>query len=149
MLYSYLLNNDYDEVIVMEDDVSPTIQNKTQLFDTIHNGKVEFPGAEMFILHGKNPKLHNIPLVCKEYFTRYQKPPWGNMLLYLKKSAINTLHNFLCRMICPADHPQKILFALNQLDVVVANKQLCVHNTVNSYIGNDLRFTKQVRTFIP
>lgn len=149
MLYSYLLNNDYDEVIVMEDDISPTIQNKTELFYIIDKGKIEFPDAEMFILHGIDPRIDPMPIISKTYFSRYDSPPWGNMLMYLKRSAMNTLHNFLRQMICPADHPQKILFSRNQLDVIVSNKQLCLHNTNDTYIGNDLRFEKQIRKFIP
>ncbi len=147
MLYQHILDNNYEEAIIMEDDVSPLIENKKDLFETIREGKKEFPESEMILLH-KPYKPHEIT-VKKQYTSKCGKSSWGNQLFFVKKSAVIKAYNILKLMFLPADHPQLLLS--KQQIVTVSNKGLCSHHwngdMATTYIGNDLRSTK--RKFIP
>lgn len=148
-LYEFLISSKYDEVIVMEDDVSPiSIENKNDFYNLIENGKEEFPGTDLMVLHKATTKAINVPNVSKKYFNQYRIIPYGNMMLYLNKNAMNKIICLLKKFIFPADHPQRILWEKKELKVIVAKQPICRHNTTDSYIGNNLRFQKDVRKFV-
>jgi GR25 family glycosyltransferase involved in LPS biosynthesis len=150
MLYDHLLKNNYDEVIIMEDDASPLINDKYILFKTIEYGKKEYPESNFMLLHGKNPSIKTQKTISKQkYFSEIMPIPWGNILIYLDNIAIKKTYATLKEMICPADYPQRMLSANKELNVIVVNNSLCKHNTNKTYIGNDLRFIKNIRDFIP
>lgn len=150
MLYEYVLEQKYPEIIVMEDDISPLIKDKNILYDVIEYGKKEYIRSNFMVLHGKNPSIKNQKIISqKEYFSEISPVPWGNMLIYLDKIAIKKIYKLLKQMTYPADHAQRILFHQKELNVIVVNNSLCIHNTNKTYIGNDLRFEKNIRKFIP
>jgi GR25 family glycosyltransferase involved in LPS biosynthesis len=143
MLYEYLLNNSYEEAIIMEDDIIPLISDKKELFHTIDQGKTEFPLSELMLLHkSRNP--HNVS-IKREYHSLCKRPCWGNQLFYINKAGLIKTHNILKTMSCPADAPQRVLA---QLDIVIAsNKPLCDHHwsgrDSTTYIGNSFRRTSR------
>jgi hypothetical protein len=146
MLYEHLLNNNYEEAIIMEDDIIPLINYKDELFHTIDKGKIEFPSSELMLLHRSNYP-HGVS-IKREYHSLCKSPCWGNQLFYINKAGLIKTYNILKTISCPADAPQKVLA---QLDIVIAsNKPLCDHlwTGVNSttYIGNSFRGS--VRKFI-
>ena len=143
MLYEYLLNNYYEEAIIMEDDIIPLISDKKELFHTIDQGKIEFPLSELMLLHrSRNP--HGVS-IKREYHSLCKSPCWGNQLFYINKAGLIKTHNILKTMSCPADAPQRVLA---QLDIVIAsNKPLCDHRWTGgdstTYIGNSFRGTSR------
>lgn len=149
MLYEYILTKQYKEVIIMEDDISPLIKTNNDLYEIIQAGKKEFPEAEMIVLHEINSNIQKIEqIIKKEYCSQCDVVPWGNMLLYITDTGVDKLYNFLNKLLCPADYAQRYLYQINTLKVIVANKSLCFHNTNDSYIGNDIRFSRSFRNFI-
>lgn len=150
MLYEYAIEKKYDEIIVMEDDISPLIKNINILYDTITNAKKEYPKFNFIVLHGKNPSIKKQKIISStKHFSEISPVPWGNMFIYLDKIAINKIYKTLKQIVCPADHAQRILFSRKELNVIVVNSSLCIHNTNKTYIGNDIRFEKNIREFIP
>jgi GR25 family glycosyltransferase involved in LPS biosynthesis len=142
MLYEFLIKNNYEEVIIMEDDIIPLILDRCELFDNIKQGKTEFPQADLMLLHdyyGKQGKIIN----RQKYFSLCDEPPWGNQLFYATKKIIPKLYNSLKTMNFPADYPQKILSKENE--IIITNKSLCYHHwtgpNATTYIGNDIRNT--------
>ena len=146
MLYEFSINNDFEEIIVMEDYISPLINHKNILFNYIQEAKKEFPDCEFIILQGKpvNQKYNEIE--TKVFFSKIYPIPYGNFFLYLNKSGIYKIYNLLRQMIFPADVPQNILFKQGLLNVIVSNIALAEHNTLTTYIGNDLRFDGKAST---
>lgn len=147
MLYEYILEQQYKEVIIMEDDVSPIITNKDTLYESIDVGLSEFPQTEYMILHKSDLSYSNI-ISKQKYFSKVKPLPWGNLLLYQNYNATYKLYKLLSNFTGPADHPQRILDYNNKLNAIVINEGLCKHNTNTTYIGNDLRFSREIRDFI-
>lgn len=140
MLYEHILDNNYEEVIIMEDDIFPLIKNKQELFEKIIEGKKEYSESNFMILHRKKNLIKTQKIISqKKYFSEINPVPWGNMLIYLDKTAIKKTYEILKQMICPADNAQRILFDKKELNVIVVNDSLCRHDTDNTYIGNDFR----------
>jgi GR25 family glycosyltransferase involved in LPS biosynthesis len=143
MLYEHILDNNYEEVIIMEDDIFPLINDKQQLFDTITEGKKEFPSAEIILLH--KPKTPHGITIQKIYTSMCKKSSWGNQLFFIKKSSVIKAYDILKPMFFPADYPQTLL--CNQGIVTASNNGLCGHHWrgqySTTYIGNDIR--KNVR----
>jgi glycosyl transferase family 25 len=139
LLYEHILNNNYEEVVIMEDDIFPLINNKQQLFDTITEGKKEFPSAEMILLH--KPRIPHEITIQKVYTSMCKKSSWGNQLFFIKKSSVIKAYDILKPMWFPADHPQRLL--CNQQIVTVSNNGLCGHHWYGeystTYIGTDIR----------
>jgi len=147
-LYKYLLENNYDEVIVMEDDISPNIKDKNILYDYVSNGKINYPNSDLMILFNTRPYI-SLMNDKQNLFFNNKKPNYGNLLLYLNRKAIKIIYEILIQFICPADHPQQILYKSKTLNIIGTYHSLCFHNTEYSYIGNDLRFKSNQRIFIP
>lgn len=154
MLYEYLIEKNYQEAIIMEDDIIPTITSKVELFDCITTSKYEFPQCRMTLLHNPHPlqvKFREKDLFYnkKDTFSLCKIAPWGNQFFYIQIDAIKKIYSILIDMIMPADMAQNIL---SKSDIVcIKNKPICFHdwNSPNSdtYIGNDHRKTH--RKFIP
>jgi hypothetical protein len=124
----------------MEDDIFPLIKNKQELFETIIEGKKEYSESNFMILHRKKNLIKTQKIISqKKYFSEINPVPWGNMLIYLDKTAIKKTYEILKQMICPADNAQRILSDKKELNVIVVNDSLCRHDTDNTYIGNDFR----------
>jgi len=142
LLYEYLLENTYEEVIIMEDDITPSISNKTELFDRITDGKIEFPEAELILLH-EYYRNHGKTKITKKHFSLCYGPPWGNQLFYANRKAIITLYELLRGMKFPADYPQRLLSAEER--VIISNQPMCYHEwrgpNAITYIGNEYRGT--------
>lgn len=150
MLYSFLIKNNYSDIIVMEDDILPRFSNKYQLYENIKAGNEEFNDTELMILHTVRKTQKYQILIKKTFFSIYDIIPWGNMFLYLNNTAIHKLYNELIKFSGPADMPQRKLYKQGLLNTIVINNGLCVHNTNTSYIENDYRFNnKNIRQFIP
>jgi len=154
MLYEYILNNNIKEAIIMEDDVSPVIFHRSEVFDYINQGKLEFSKSELMLMHNLHPrqmkdsnKIYTNP---KKYFSKCLQAPYGNQFFYANKHTIEKLYEILISMSMPADWAQQILIR-NGAEVIISNKPLCYHdwdgNLSTTYIGNELRNTK--RKFIP
>jgi hypothetical protein len=150
MLHEYLLNNDYNEAIIMEDDIIPLIENKEELFNKVKQGKIEFPESEMMIFH-KYPfsdpvQLEKIYSNKKEHFSMCEESPWGNQLFYVNKNAILKLYNMLKIIKTPADFPQHSIS--KECKLIISNEPLCHHYwggpNSTTYIGNDIRNTFRV-----
>lgn len=139
MLYEFAISNNFEEIIVMEDDISPLINHKNILFNYINKGKEEFPDSEFMVLQGRLPNHKYMYIYTKLFFSKINPVPYGNLLLYLNKSAIHKVYNLLSTMVSPADNPHRTLFYNNKLEVIVSNIALAEHNTLTTYIGNDLR----------
>jgi len=154
-LYQHILLNDIEEVIIMEDDISPTISHRDQLLYTINQGKLEFPEAEMILLHQLPSYLTNnkesydrIYNIRKQNFSQCLSAPWGNQLFYATRKGIETLLRELNPIEIAADYPQDMLARQGKL--IIANTPLCTHDwstNGHTYIGNDLRNSRRI--FIP
>lgn len=151
MLYEYLLENNYEEVFIMEDDIEPTFTDKNVLQYTVNHIKSEFDQAEIILLHNIHPIQMNS---CQKEKIFYEKKfngslcnetPWGNQLFYIKSSSIKKVYDLLKKMTLPADLVQNILAKENL--VCIANNPLCHHEWMGSnsmtYIGNEYRNTRR------
>jgi len=154
-LYEYIINNNIKEAIVMEDDITPTFTHKDQLYDIINQGKIEFPHAEMILLHELPVYLSRDVEVCekiysikKNFCSQCEWSPIGNQLFYITNNAARLLLEQLVPISIPADWPQIIIARQNK--VIISNNPLCTHewgSEGSTYIGNQLRTT--LRKFIP
>jgi GR25 family glycosyltransferase involved in LPS biosynthesis len=153
LLYEHIISLNLSEVIIMEDDIMPNIQDKQELYNTINMGKTEFPEAEIILLHepeNRNKTFSSDNLILqKEYCSMLSVPPWGNQLFYSKQNGIKKMLDILQTMCFPADRPQKLLAKENL--VIMSNRGFCKHIWIGadseSYIENGLRNT--LRNFIP
>lgn len=149
MLYEYLLENNYEKVIIMEDDITPNFTNKSVLFDTIEKIKDEFNQAEIILLHNISPSQkktqEKIFYQKKIEGSLCHQAPWGNQLFYIESNSIKKTYDILKEMTMPADLTQNILAKQNL--VCIANSPLCFHEWMGpnsiTYIGNDFRNTKR------
>jgi hypothetical protein len=139
MLYEHILENNYEEVIIMEDDIIPLINNKIEMFSTIGAGKIEFPSSELILLHRPH-KPHQIT-VKKQYTSLCQICHWGNQLFYVNKTGLQKIYSILKNMYYVADYPQKSI--CKDETVIASNKGLCDHNwngiNATTYIGRNKR----------
>jgi GR25 family glycosyltransferase involved in LPS biosynthesis len=150
MLYEYILNNNIKEVIIMEDDVTPLVSDKNEVFHYINQGKLEFPKAELMLMHNLHShQMKNSDKIYtsqKKYFSKCLKAPYGNQFFYSNKNTIQKLYQILKTMNMPADWAQQILIK-NGAEVIISNKPLCFHHwnghLSTTYIGNELRNTKR------
>lgn len=146
MLYEYILKHNYNEVIIMEDDIIPLFDNKLELFTKIEQGKQEFPNADIMLLHEyplmDKKKVYGIK---KNIFSMCYKSPWGNQFYYANRRAIVALYDLLKIIKFPADYPQIILSA--QQRVIIVNQPMCYHEwtgpNATTYIGNSFRGTSR------
>ena len=146
-LYEHILEKNLYEVIIIEDDIIPKINNKNQLYNMIDVGKAEFPQAEIMLLHEPEPKdrvWHDANcIIRKNFFSLCVIPPWGNQMFYSTKTGIEKMYSILKNMTMPADEPQKFL-AKEDL-VILSNIGLCEHfwtgSQATSYIPNNYRNT--------
>ena len=156
-LYQYIIANNIKEAIIMEDDITPTFTHRDQLFNIINQGKIEFPHAEMILLHQLAPYLLKDVEACKKIYSIKKSfcsqcdwVPIGNQLFYITINATRLLFEQLIPISIPADWPQIIIAKQNK--VIISNEPLCIHDNgggpeASTYIGNDLRNTS--RLFIP
>lgn len=148
MFYEYCIKNNFEEVIVMEDDAVP-MNHACKIFEYIDQGKFEFPDAEIFILFKpevsweKRFKKEEIFYEEKSNFSLCKNAPWGNQLIYLRRKSIIILYEILKNMTMPADRPhQKIL--CDKKMVAIINNPIAKHDWIgHSYIGNEHRKTKR------
>jgi GR25 family glycosyltransferase involved in LPS biosynthesis len=146
MLYEHILKNNYSEAIIMEDDITPLFDNKSELFTKIEQGKKEFPNADIMLLHEypliDKKKVYGIK---KDIFSMCDKSPWGNQFFYANRKAITALYHLLKIIKFPADYPQLLLSA--QKRVIIVNQPMCYHEWTGpnskTYIGNSLRGTNR------
>lgn len=148
MLYKYILKCNYNEVIIMEDDITPLFNNKLELFTKIEQGKQEFPKADMMLLHEypyKDKEIEYGIKIKKDIFSMCEKSPWGNQFFYANKKAIAKLYNLLKIIKFPADYPQILLSARQK--VIIVNQPMCYHEwngpNATTYIGNSFRGTNR------
>jgi GR25 family glycosyltransferase involved in LPS biosynthesis len=148
MLYEYLINNNYEEVVIMEDDIVPNFIDKSILFDTINHIQNEFNQTEMILLHDINPSQNKLKdkifYEKKIYGSLCKITPWGNLLFYIKLNSIKKNYSILKEMKMPADFVQNILAKENL--VCISNNPLCYHEYLevnDTYIGNEFRNTKR------
>lgn len=154
-LYEYIINNNIKEAIVMEDDIDPTFTHRDQLFDIINQGKIEFPHAEMILLHQMPNYVTADVKFCEKVYSikksvcsQCECAPIGNQLFYITNNAARLLLEQLIPISIPADWPQILIAKQNK--VIISNKPLCKHEwglKGTTYIGNALRTTH--RKFIP
>ena len=167
-LFEFILKNDIQECIIMEDDAVPLITSKDIIFDSINKSKLEFPSLELLLMHKISPiqaKNHDpswgstyeeIFNVKKESSSLCKSSPWGNQCFYITKKGLEIVWKHLIRdshapiIAYPADY-----FSTNSLCpqkmVAILNNPICDHDWIGSnsttYIGNRLRGTH--RKFIP
>ena len=138
-LFEHCLSENINEVIVMEDDVIPLINNKEILFSRIENAKKEY-NVEMILLHKvytKNPNLL-VYLDYLKYSSLCPVVPWGNLMFYITSQGMKTILNNTKKIIyMPADHFQKKLGEMNLVSIL--NEPVCELYFINSYIGNEFR----------
>lgn len=149
MLYEHILKYNYNEVIIMEDDITPLFDNKIELFTKIKQGKKEFPTANMMLLHEcPYSDKEKVYAIKKDIFSMCNESPWGNQFFYANRKAITALYDLLKVIKFPADYPQIILSA--QQRVIIVNQPMCYHEwtgpNATTYIGNSFRGT--TRKFI-
>jgi GR25 family glycosyltransferase involved in LPS biosynthesis len=149
MLYKHILENGYEEVVIMEDDISPLINDKQELLFILEQRNIEFPSSQVMFMGADRDKCKPCKLISiqNKHTSLCFDTWWGNQLFYIKKSAINRVYNILKTMAFPADYPQRILCKKNI--VVASNKFLCVHDGrySNTYVGNDIRGGPKTRDF--
>ena len=151
LLYKYLLENDYEEVLIMEDDIVPTFTDKIVLKDTVNQIKYEFDQAEIILLHNIHPIQMNSYQKEEIFYEKKLKgslchiTPWGNQLFYIKKNSIKKVYDLLKKITLPADLAQSVLAKENL--VCIANDPLCFHEWMGpnsiTYIGNEYRNTRR------
>lgn len=140
-LYQYLLENKYQEVIIMEDDITPLIKNKQELFDYIAQGKIEFPNAEIMVLFEPNPNDKNTVFSRARYFSSSMSPPWGNQLLYVNAKAIQSIISVFKTVNVTASQPQQLI-AKKPNKVIVSNSGLCSHDWAGEKFKSYIQISK-------
>ena len=140
-LYQYLLENKYQEAIIMEDDITPLIKNKQELFDQIAQGKIEFPNAEIMVLFEPRPDDGTTVFSKGKYFFSSKSPPWGNQLLYVNNKGIQNIATIFKTFNVIASQPQQLIAAKFPNKVIVSKSGLCSHDWTGeifkSYIQNN------------
>lgn len=140
MLYEYLIENSYQEAIIMEDDIHPVITDKKELFSIINQGKKEFPQSEIMLLFNPREPLKikrdiNQFVICKTQI-------WGNQLVYMKNIGIRKQYNLLRTMNKVADYRN-----YGKNTIIISKNPLCTHDwsgeNSTTYIGNNFRNTKR------
>lgn len=153
-IFNHCEKENIDELIIMEDDVVPLIDDKKTIFNSIQNAKKEFQ-VEMILMH--KPAEEWQPLITGEIDTLeksrnnifYKKSkfsslckstPWGNLMFYITKNAIKTILNEPVEICFPADYFQYYILCPKNL-VSILNNPICEHDPENitTYIGNDMR----------
>lgn len=150
-LFEYCLNENIKEVIIMEDDVIPLINNKEELFSKITKAKQEY-NVEMILMHkpfiGNNPESvdHLIKMEPGIYYKKSQYSslcnitPWGNLMFYITSQGMKMILQQTKRSIfMPADYFQKKLCEMNLVSIL--NEPVCEHYFMGSYIGDQFRFS--------
>jgi GR25 family glycosyltransferase involved in LPS biosynthesis len=149
-LYEYIIKNNIQEAIIMEDDIYPIINGYDQLHNLISIGKNEFPNAEMMLLHEPckfdkipNEEIYNIK---NTYFSQCNITPWGNQMFYITIEGVRELLAALnpVDIETVADRAQHGL--AKQGKVIIANNAVCLHDWSRgtTYIGNDKRNTGRI-----
>jgi GR25 family glycosyltransferase involved in LPS biosynthesis len=145
-LYKYLLENKYQEVIIMEDDITPLIKNKQKLFDHIAKGKIEFPSAEIMVLFEPRTKDDIIIFSQARYFFSSMYPPSGNQLLYINNQGIQKIVSIFNNMNIIASKPQQLI-AQRPNKVIVSNSGLCSHDWTGEKFKSYIQQTS--KNYIP
>ena len=167
-LFEFILKNNIQECIIMEDDAIPLVTSKDIIFDSINKSKLEFPSLELLLMHKISPIQENnhnkwiIPTyndifnVKKDVSSLCKRAPWGNQCFYITKKGVDIAWQHLIKnsnapiIAYPADY-----FATNSLCpqglVTILNNPICDHDWIGkgstTYIGNELRGTH--RKFMP
>jgi len=145
LLLRKALDEGHNEIIVMEDDCSPTTYASIEtVIGSIETCKKNFPNVKVLLMHDtdKNEKI----IEQKESINLLAFPQFGYRFVWLQKKAIEILANDLSTMCYPADWlwakrfiPMKVIANLaNPIGMPFDN---------NTYIGNELR--NSPRNFIP
>jgi mannosyltransferase OCH1-like enzyme/GR25 family glycosyltransferase involved in LPS biosynthesis len=163
-LFKYILNNNIEECIIMEDDIENIAKNKEEILTKIHQAKQEFPNLQMLLMHEisnkqKNNSKHSYGATLKEIYyikkktaSLCKRAPWGNQCFYITKKAIQLIYNRLLtqnkniEIWHPADYFSSFYLCPEGL-VCILNKPICKHDwegkKIPSYIGNNIRVPSQ------
>jgi GR25 family glycosyltransferase involved in LPS biosynthesis len=153
-LFEYCYKENLEEFIIMEDDVVPLIEDKEEIFNSIKNAKEEFPSGmilmhqlaewqpsdESSIAEPLEKAKNNIYYKKSKFSSLCRLCPWGNLMFYITKKAVQTILNEPKEIWFPADYFQQYLLCPKNL-VSILNKPICKHDSENlaTYIGNDMR----------
>ena len=153
-LFEHCYNENFEDLIIMEDDVLPLIKDKEKIFSSIDQAKKEFP-VEMILMHELAdwqpsfvPNVHE-PLEKAKSNIFYKKSkvsslckltPWGNLMFYITKKAIKTILEEPREIWFPADYFQHYILCPKNF-VSILNSPICKHDSENmaTYVGNDMR----------
>ncbi len=146
LLLRKALAQGHHEIIVMEDDCSPTTHASIEtVLGSIETCKKNFPNVKVLLMHDtdKNVKI----IEQKEGINLLAFPQFGYRFVWLQKRAIEILANDLSTMCYPADW----LWAKRFMPMkVIANlvNPIGIHSGENTYIGNELRHSSKIK-FVP
>lgn len=150
LMFEQLLKDNTQEVLIIEDDAQPLINDKSQIFDIIDSGKKEFPQAEVFILHKalsywswtQLPQDNKFNCT-KETFSLLKTAPYGTVCVYYTNSAMKKAYDNLIKMQYPADHLWNDIFVQDQT-IIYCNKPIAFHDENEiTYVGNEYRGFKR------
>lgn len=145
-LYQHLLEHKYQEAIIMEDDITPLIKNKQELFNHISQGKIEFPNAEIMVLFKPSPTDKSVIFSKAKYFFSSMSPPWGNQLLYINNKGIQNIVSVFKTVNVIASQPQQLI-AQSPNKVIVSNSGLCSHDWTGEKFKSYIQRTS--KNYIP
>ena len=144
-LYEYILQNNIDECIIIEDDIIPLVSSKDILFSRLNAAKLEFPVSELILMHNIcNKQKNNFdPTYGATYNDIYnikgdsaslcRKIPWGNQCFYITNNAIKKIYENLCKethspiIWHPADYSVSPDLC-KTMEVCILNEPICDHD---------------------
>lgn len=137
LLLKYALESGYDEIVVMEDDISPTeyttIKNMKKAIATC---KKEFPHSSVLIMHNNDGRAKTI--ASKSGINLLSFAPFGYRLVWLNKKAMKLLIQDLSTMNYPADFLWLLRF-VPMRTISMTEKPLGLGDAKQSYIGEEYR----------
>ena len=162
-LFEFILTQNINECIIMEDDIIPLIDSKEIIFSSIKKAKIEFPSMELLLMHKISPiqavndnphsgaTYEDIFYKKKDCASLCRKSPWGNQCFYITLKAVEIAYQNLCKdtgrvsIWYPADYFAVDLCPLEL--VCILNNPICDHHWIGdkatTYIGNDCRGTRR------
>lgn len=138
MLYEHLLAEGHEEVIVMEDDITPTFMRKEGFFKRVKQARVEFPQLEAVLLHKPHVKWESEK--TGKYFSVLKHSPFGNQCTYFTRKGLEIAVEDLSSGNVIADHIWNRVFTPQGL-LGLATPPLVHHLHKTTYIGNEGRGT--------
>lgn len=137
LLLKHAIKSGYDEIVVMEDDISPAEYTTVESMEkAITTCKKEFPHSSVLIMHHNDGRAKTME--SKSGINLLSFAPFGYRLVWLNKKAMKLLIQDLSTMNYPADFLWVLRF-VPMRTLSMTEKPFGVGDSKESYIGKNYR----------